>query len=126
MLSLKIIYLANILVAGSVGIRSLYDPKTAAITVFSNAYRATEVMRLVGCLWLGITLLSALGLWKPITFSPVLLLQVVYKGSWLLIVALPAFLNETPFPKAMAAFFLVWCLVLPFVIPWAKWMGATH
>ena len=126
MLYLKIIYLANIVVAGMVGFRSLQNPKTAAVTVFSNAYGETEVMRLVGCLWLGITVLSILGLWKPIAFSPVLLLQFVYKGSWLLLVALPALLNQNPYPRAMAGFFLVWCLVLPFVIPWSKWIEPTH
>ena len=126
MLFLKIVYLANIVVAGMVGFSSLQNPKTAAVTVFSGAYGETEVMRLVGCLWLGITILSILGLWKPMTFSPVLLLQLIFKGSWLFIVALPALLNGRPFPKAMAAFFLVWCIILPFVIPWVKWMEAAQ
>ncbi|MEM8927357.1 MAG: hypothetical protein AAGC45_04085 [Bacteroidota bacterium] len=121
MILLKTIYLANIVVAGYVGLSSLCVPKTAAATVFSNAYEETEIIRLVGCLWLGITLLSALGLWKPLTFSPVRLLQLLYKGTWFLVVALPAVVNRMPYPSAMAAFFLVLCLVLPVVIPWAKW-----
>ncbi|MEM1259230.1 MAG: hypothetical protein AAGH81_11915 [Bacteroidota bacterium] len=72
MILLKTIYLANIVVAGYVDLSSLCVPKTAAATVFSN--EETEIIRLVGCLWLGITLLPALGLWKPLTFSPVRLL----------------------------------------------------
>ncbi len=121
MLPIKIVYLANIVVAGYIGMSSLFQPKTSAMTVFSNAYGETEIIRLVGCLWLGIVLLSLLGLWKPMTFAPVLLLQVFYKGTWLLAVALPAILNETPYPKGLAGFFLVWCLLLPFIIPWTTW-----
>jgi hypothetical protein len=63
-----------------------------------------------------------LGLWRPFIFSPVLLLQLIYKGSWLLVVAIPGIKNNQPYPSGMAIFFLVWVLVLPFVIPWAEWM----
>lgn len=121
MTALKFVYIANIIVAGYIGIVSLFFPKASAATIFQNTYPTSELIRLVGCLWLGIALLSALGLWRPLTFSPVLLLQLIYKGSWLLLVALPALRNAQPFPTGMAAFFAVWVLVLPFVIPWAAW-----
>jgi hypothetical protein len=121
MLQLKIIYIANIIVAGWISISSLFFPKIAASTVFSNAYHPTEVMRLVGCLWLGIAVLSLLGLWRPITFSPVLLLQLIYKGMWLICVAIPAIKDKQPYPAGMAAFFIVWVIVLPFIIPWQSW-----
>jgi hypothetical protein len=75
-------------------------------------------MRLVGSLWLAIAALSILGLWKPLVYAPVLLLQLMYKGSWLLKVALPAVYQRKEFPKAMTVFFLIWVFVLPFVIPW--------
>jgi hypothetical protein len=121
MIPLKIIYIANIIVAGWISITSLLSPKKAALTVFQNAYESTEVIRLVGCLWLAITVLSALGLWRPISFSPILLVQLIYKGTWLLVVALPAIRNNQAYPSGMAAFFLAWVLVLPFVIPWSEW-----
>lgn len=123
MIALKIVYLANILVAGWIGISSTFYPKVAAQTVFQSAYPDTEVIRLVGCLWLGITLLSLLGMWKPLTFSPVLLIQLFYKGTWLLVVALPAIRAGIHYPKGMAGFFLIWVLILPFVIPWKQWMS---
>jgi hypothetical protein len=122
MIALKIIYVANIIVAGWISVTSLFAPKLSAATIFAGAYQPTEVIRLVGCLWLGITVLSLLGLWRPLIFSPVLLLQLVYKGTWLLLIVIPAIKNNQPHPTGMAAFFLVWCLVLPFVIPWAYWM----
>ena len=122
MLALKLIYTANILVAGWIGISSTFFPKSAIASVFENAYEPTELVRLVGCLWLAIALLSALGLWKPIVFSPVLLIQLIYKGCWLLVVAIPAISNGSNFPKGMAVFFVIWVIVLPFIIPWKDWL----
>lgn len=121
MAALTVVYVANIVVAGWIGITALFSPQTASVTIFQQAYPAAEVMRLVGCLWMAIAVLSFLGLFRPLVFSPVLLLQLVYKGSWLLLVALPAIKNNQPYPAAMATFFLVWVLVLPFVIPWSTW-----
>lgn len=120
MVALKIIYVANIIVAGWISITSIFSPKNSAITVFQNAYQPTEVIRLVGCLWLAIAVLSILGLWRPISFSPILLVQLIYKGTWLLVVALPAIKDKQPYPTGMAMFFLIWVLVLPFVIPWTE------
>lgn len=122
MIALKIIYIANIIVAGWISISSIFFPKTAATTVFQNAYQPTEVIRLVGCLWLAIAILSVLGLWRPILFSPILLVQLIYKGTWLLVVVLPAIKNNQPFPTGMVAFFVVWVVVLPFIIPWQEWV----
>lgn len=123
MTAIKIIYIANILVAGWIGITSLFSPKLAAATIFQNAYTTTEVIRLVGCLWLAIAVLSVFGLWRPLLFSPVLLLQLIYKASWLLVVAIPAIKNNQPYPSGMAVFFLIWVLALPFMIPWAAWIN---
>ncbi len=121
MIALKLIYIANIIVAGWISLTSIFSPKTSALTVFQNAYQASEVMRLVGCLWLAIAILSVLGLWRPLSFSPILLVQLIYKGTWLLVVALPAVRNSQPYPKGMAIFFLIWVLILPFIMPWSEW-----
>jgi hypothetical protein len=120
MIALKIIYIANIIVAGWIGITSLFFPKTSAATIFSGSYQATDVTRLVGCFWLAIAVLSVCGLFKPITFSPILMLQLFYKGAWLLMVAIPAIKNHQHYPNDMAAFFFVWVMVLPFIIPWKE------
>jgi hypothetical protein len=120
MIALKLIYVANIIVAGWISLTSMFSPKIAAQTVFSNAYASTEVMRLVGCLWFGIAMLSVFGLFRPVAFSPVLIMQLIYKGSWLVIVALPAIRNHVDYPRGMASFFLAWVLILPLIIPWSK------
>lgn len=118
MILLKLIYIANILVAGWISITSLFYPRLAMSSVFTNAFEYSESIRLVGALWGGIFILSILGLFFPIKMSPVFLLQLIYKSSWLLFAALPAMMQGNPFPKSMAIFFLIWVLVLPFVIPW--------
>ncbi|WP_046757102.1 hypothetical protein [Kordia jejudonensis] len=122
MIGLYLIYILNIIVAGQIAIASIFSPKKAAITIFQNAYPKTEIIRLVGCLWLSISIISALGLWKPITFSIILLVQLIYKGTWLLFVALPAYRKKEAFPKTMAIFFIVWVILLPFIIPWSTWL----
>ncbi len=118
MIALKTVYIANIIVAGWISITSLFYPKKAAVTVFQNTYPYSEFIRLVGSLWGAIFLLSILGLLYPKKMALVLLFQLTYKGSWVLFVMLPALCQKQPYPSGMGAFFIIWCVILPFVIPW--------
>lgn len=115
---LKLVYIANILVAGWISISSLFFPKSALASVFQNSFAYSEAIRLVGALWGAIAVLSIAGLFFPQRMSVVLLFQLIYKSAWLLVVALPAVINGNSYPRAMAAFFVVWVILLPFVIPW--------
>ena len=116
--ALRVIYFANILLAGWISITSIFNPQKAVYSIFENTVQYSEVIRLVGALWGAIFILSIVGLFYPVNMSLVLLFQVIYKGSWLLFVAVPAMINNQPYPKGMAMFFLIWVAVLPFVIPW--------
>ncbi|MEM8908892.1 MAG: hypothetical protein AAGD05_13680 [Bacteroidota bacterium] len=118
-MALKLMYCANILVAGWISITSLFYPKTAQLTVFSQAFAYSEAIRLIGALWGAIFILSILGLFFPKSMSLVLLFQLIYKASWLVVAALPAMWNGQAYPKGMAGFFVIWVLVLPFIIPWS-------
>ncbi len=118
-IAMRIVYLANIFVAGWIGITCLFTNRGAA-TVFENTVAQSEGLRVVGALWLAIALCSVLGLVKPEAFAAVLVLQLFYKGMWLLFVALPAVQAGNPYPRSMAAFFVVWVVILPFIIPWKK------
>lgn len=62
MTTIKLIYIANIIVAGYIGIVSLFFPKLSSATIFQNSYQATDLIRLIGCLWLAIAVLSVCGL----------------------------------------------------------------
>ncbi|MCZ8354712.1 MAG: hypothetical protein O9340_08255 [Cyclobacteriaceae bacterium] len=115
---LLFIYAANIIVAGYIGLLSLFFKQKASETIFQNVYKSTDVIRLVGSLWLSIAILSVLGFFNPEVFIPVLLLQFLYKGLWLMIVALPCIYYKEPYPKGMAFFFLVWVIIIPIGISW--------
>ena len=118
MIGLKLMYIANIIVAGWISISALFFPSKAMQTVFTGDFQYSEAFRLVGALWGAIFILSIIGLFFPKQMSLVLLFQLVYKSSWLLFAALPAILNNTAYPKGMATCFIIWVIILPFVIPW--------
>ncbi len=120
MIALRIVFIANIFLAGWISILSLFFPKSAYLTVFENQFAYSEAFRLVGALWFAIFLLSVVGLFYPVQMSLVFLFQLIYKFSWLVVAALPAILNNQPYPKGMAICFVIWVVVLPFVIPWTK------
>ena len=117
---MRLVFAANVLVAGWISITSLFAPARAVRTVFENTVEYSEAIRLVGALWGAIFLLSVVGLFLPRQMALVLLFQLIYKGSWLLFIALPAYRSGEAFPRGMAGFFVVWVVVLPFVIPWRE------
>lgn len=55
---IKIVYLANILVAGWISITSLFFPRVAQASIFENQVAYSEAIRLVGALWGGVFILS--------------------------------------------------------------------
>ena len=118
MIAIKIMYAANVIVAGWISISSLFYPKMAQQTIFTNAFAYSEAIRLVGALWFAIFILSVAGLFYPRQMVLVLIFQLIYKSTWLMVAAVPAMIKANPYPKAMVLFFLIWVIILPFVIPW--------
>ena len=123
MIALYVVYIANIVVAGWISLTSLFAPEKARQSVFEGTIAFSDGIRLVGALWFAIFALSILGLFFPRQMQLVLLFQVIYKGTWLLVVALPLWRQGLPYPSGMASFFLVWVLVLPWVIDWGYLFG---
>ena len=115
-IGIKLMYIANIIVAGWISITALFYPRTASTTIFTDAFEYSESIRLVGALWFAIFILSIIALFYPRQMSLVLLFQLIYKSSWLIFAALPAILKSNEYPKATASFFLIWICILPFVI----------
>ena len=116
MLLAKLMFLANVLLAGWISFNCMFAPLKAKTVVFEDAFQYSESIRLVGCLWFGIFLLSFFGLFFTEKMNLVFLFQFIYKSSWLLLVALPAIRSANDFPKGMATCFLIWVIILPFVI----------
>jgi hypothetical protein len=120
LLLIRAVFIANILVAGQVGWISLFSPKQAAASIFEGESGTILPVTIVGSFWLAIAALSLIGLFFPLQFSAVLVFQFVYKGIWLLFVALPTVLanrGET-LPWGITTFFLIWVIILPFIIPY--------
>lgn len=73
----------------------------------------------INCMLVAFSLLCALGLRYPLQMIPVLLWELIWKGAWLGIVALPKFLagtmDEATTANAIEVLFVV---LVPFVIPW--------
>ncbi len=61
-----------------------------------------------------------LGLFWPVSMSPLLLIQVLYKTLWLLVFVLPRLISGRmgEVPWGIALTFLVIVLGYPLVIPW--------
>ncbi len=122
---LQIIYGLNILVAGFVGISSLFFPEVSSAYVFERTLSPNWAQRILGGFWLSVALLSILGLFQPLKFSPVLLIQLIYKALWLVVVVMPMLrqgrLNELP--MGITWFFLTWVLALLLVLPYDYLFG---
>lgn len=73
----------------------------------------------INCMLVAFSLLCALGLRYPLQMLPVLLWELIWKTSWLGIVALPRFLAGT-MDAGMTEYAIqvVVVLLVPLVIPW--------
>lgn len=127
MLSLRLVYALNILVAGGAGLSLLLRPKAAAATTFPGSETGLSAPAVVGSFWIAIAVCSAIGLWKPMPMSGILVVQLLYKTTWLFAFALPAYLagRSSDVNWGVAGFFAVWVVALPFVIPWKQLFGAS-
>lgn len=78
--------IANIVILVPVGLGSLFNLFLVSRGQFpeSAGWRT-----LVGSLWTAILVGSVLGLFQPILFGPLLLLQVIYKNLWLPVYVAP-------------------------------------
>ena len=84
---LKIMYVLTIIVAGGLGLGTIFAP--GATTKFLSVSCSPATYGIVGSVYLAFGLLSILGLRAPLKFAPILLLQLLYKVIWLIGVALP-------------------------------------
>lgn len=128
MTAIRLVFAANVLVAGAVGLASLIGGAPALRGVWQSAVEpSSQPVRIVGAFWTTIALLSIMGLASPRAFAPVLLVQLLYKGIWLAVVALPALVagRGSEIPAGIAVFFAAWVLVLPFVIPFRAILAAA-
>ena len=112
------IYVANICLTGVVGSISLFATSKAPRFVFNDAYEENDSMRVIGSFWIAIGIVSLMGIFRPVKFCPILVVQIIYKGLFLIVEVIPKLARKEPIPIGVAAFFLAWVVLLPLVVPW--------
>jgi hypothetical protein len=112
-------YLANIAILVPVVFGSL----TGLLPISRGHFPEGAGWRTItGSLWTAILVCSIAGLFHPIVFAPILLLQFIYKAVWLVIYVLPRLRNADSRKEihwGMAASFLLIVIFYPLVIPWS-------
>ncbi len=94
---LRAMYVYTIAMSGGVGLGMVLFPSTIQ-SVFRVPPQDPVMLGLCGSVFLALALVSILGFRSPLKFTPVLLIELVYKPVWLVAVALPLFLKgQFPF-----------------------------
>ncbi len=85
---IKFMYLYTIIGAGGFGLGIVLIPD-AMTSFFRWPGQDPIAFGVMGSVWLGFGVVSLFGLRSPLKFSPILLLQLVYKLIWLIGIILP-------------------------------------
>ncbi len=111
---LRVAYAANILILVPVVWSMFFSGGTAG--VFEGKVTDSEGLRLlVGSLWLAILLASVAGLAWPAIVAPLLMVQVIYKATWLATYVWPH-RDDPGIPVGISAVFLGIVLVWPVLL----------
>lgn len=119
-------YLFNILVLIPVGLTTLFGGAAGGRLVFQGKFPESAGIRtILGSLWMAILIGSLIGLFHPVSMSPLLLIQVIYKSLWLLVFVVPLLVRgqSSEVPWGVAGTFLFIVLTYPWVIPWSSVFG---
>ena len=116
-MTLQFAYALNIFILIPVAIPTLFHLFSTDQARFAESAGWRTI---VGSFWLAILLTSVLGLFFPERMIPVLLIQLIYKSSWLLVYALPRAIRGRwqEIPWGIASSFLLLVAIWPFLIPW--------
>ncbi|MEM1294495.1 MAG: hypothetical protein AAGH89_03960 [Verrucomicrobiota bacterium] len=111
-------YLANILILVPVAFSTLRSESSAG-TVFEEKFPMDSPLRLlVGALWFGILVCSVIGLFRPNQMVAILILQVVYKATFLVLYIVPVWRTDGfhSVPAGITICFLAIVLIWPFLL----------
>jgi len=109
-------YIANIIILIPVVLGTLFNlfPTSGGYFPESLGWRT-----IVGSVWTAILIGSFLGLRSPTIYSPLLLLQVIYKSLWIGVYVIPRLSNPSQVPWGIAITFILITIFYPFAIPWS-------
>jgi hypothetical protein len=118
-------YIYTLAGAGGFGLGMVVVPQVIQ-TLFSWPVGEPIAFRTMGSIYVAFGLLSILGLWAPLRFVPVLLLQLCYKVIWFIAVFLPLALTaHVPgYGRILALIFASYIVGDLIAIPFAHLIGA--
>jgi hypothetical protein len=119
-------YLFNIAVLIPVALTMPVGGASGTRLVFQGKLPESAEMRTISAsAWTVILIGSVIGLFHPVSMSPVLLIQVIYNSLWLGVFVVPLLIRgrSVEVDWAIAGTFLFIVLTYPWVIPWGKVLG---
>lgn len=120
---LRVLFALDVIGAGGPGVLMLVAPEVANRLLFAGELTPDAATRVLGCVWVSLGLLSIAGLFRPVTFSPVLLVQFGYKLVWLVVVGFPTLMTGEPVPWVLAGIFAGWVAAVGVATPWSALFG---
>ena len=119
-------YIFNILVLIPVGLTTPFGGAAGRRLVFQGKLPESAGIRTIsGSFWTVIVIGSVIGLFHPVSMSPLLLIQVIYNSLWLGVFVVPLLVRgrSGEVHWGIAGTFLFIVLTYPWVIPWGKVFG---
>jgi hypothetical protein len=120
---LLLAYVFNIVILVPVGLMSLLGGPEGQRRLFQGKYPESAGIRtILGSLWTALLIGSVIGLFYPVSMSPLLLIQVIYKTLWWLVFVVPRLASgrSREVHWGSAGIFLFMLLAYPWVIPWSN------
>lgn len=117
---LRVLFALDVIGAGAPGAWLLFSSSTAVDWLFGGHGEPDTAISMLGCIWLGMGVLAVAGLLRPVTMSPLLLVQLLYKGFWLALVAAPSLARGEAVSFVIAGVFLAWAVAVAIALPWRR------
>ena len=122
---LKLMYIYTILGAGGIGLGIILIPSTVR-SIFGWPDQDPVFFGITASVYLAFALVSIHGLKSPLKFSPILMLQMVYKLIWFIAIIIPMLIKGT-FPTygvllavIFASYVIGDLIAIPFAYIFAK------
>lgn len=126
---MRFLYLLNIAIPGALALYHLAAPAAAAKALWAGSSVAPLnpplALPMLGAWWAAIVVVSLLGLREPYKFSAVMLMQILYKLTFLGKAILPLAMagRWAAIPTAPVAVYASFLLPLFACAPWGHWFG---
>ena len=115
-------YIFNIVVLIPVGLTPFGGEAGRRLVFQGKLPEGAGIRTISGSFWTVIVIGSVIGLFHPVSMSPVLLIQVIYNSLWLSVFVVPLLIRGRggEVNWGIAGTFLFIVLSYPWVIPWAR------